>query len=360
MKNLYRNSLIILFPLLLISCQESTDKNKAVINTMDNDAKTESVSDKINESQIHEGNKNVWIDADLAVGMKRYGRDGYSDVDDGYAILQLFKAENIDIKGMSAVFGNTKIKDAYRLSQKMADEFAPYEIPVFKGAGEALVLDKVETNDAVEALAKQLRKESLHILAIGPATNIATLVLLYPELKSQIKEVVLVAGRRSPTSYFEIGKAEIKHAPDLNFDLDNNAFRVLFENEIPVVLCPFEISNKVWITQNDLKRLSKGSPATKWIAENSQSWLQQWVSTGENGFNPFDVLASHYLIAPEDIVKEKLNAHLEIHTNDMMLDSSEKNFKNYLICNETEGTQVTYCYDVVEDFHKKLMGSLLE
>lgn len=350
MKNLYRNSLIILFTLVLISCQKSTDKNKVLTDAMD----------KTDESQIHEGNKNVWIDADLAVGMKRYGREGYSDVDDAYAILQLFKAENITIKGISAVFGNTKIEDAFRLSQEMTNEFAPYEIPVFKGAGEALTLDQVETNDAVEALAKQLRKESLHILAIGPATNIATLVLLYPELKSQIKEVVLVAGRRSPTSYFEIGKTDVKHAPDLNFDLDNNAFRVLLENEIPVVLCPFEISNKVWITPNDLESLSKGDSAAKWIAEKSQPWLQQWTSTGENGFNPFDVLASHYLIAPEDIVKEKLNAHLEIHTNDMKLDSSDKHFKNYLLCDKTEGARITYCYDVVDDFHQKLMQSLLK
>ncbi|MCA1753004.1 MAG: hypothetical protein LC670_14665, partial [Flavobacteriales bacterium] len=32
--------------------------------------------------------KKIWIDADLAVGMKRIGRLGYSDVDDGYAIIQ--------------------------------------------------------------------------------------------------------------------------------------------------------------------------------------------------------------------------------------------------------------------------------
>ena len=261
---------------------------------------------------------------------------------------------------MSAVFGNTRIDDAYRISQKMADDFAPYDIPVFKGAGTALDLDKVETNDAVEALAQQLRKEPLHILAIGPATNIATLVLLYPELKSQIKEVVLVAGRRSPTDYFEIGKTEIEHAPDLNFDLDNNAFRVLLENEINLVLCPFEISNKVLITQDDLKKLSNADPASQWIAEKSQPWLEQWKSMGEKGFHPFDVLASHYLIAPEDIIHEELKAHLEIHPNDMKLDSPGNHFKNYLICDKTHGSPVTYCYDIVEDYHEKLMKSLLK
>jgi pyrimidine-specific ribonucleoside hydrolase len=353
MNNLFKISLLTCFSLAMMSCQKSkTDTTEKSDQT--------SASAQVEQDQTPEAKKRVWIDADVAVGMERYGREGYSDVDDGYAILQLFKAEHIDIKGMSAVFGNTRINDAYRLSQYMANEFAPYEIPVYKGAGEAITLDTVTTNPAVEALAKQLKQEPMHILAIGPATNIATLILLYPELKSQIKEVVLVAGRRSPTAYFEIGKPTVRHAPDLNFDLDNDAFRVLLENEIPVVLCPFEISNKVWITQEDLKALSKDGPGAQWMAEKSQPWINQWKAMGEEGFNPFDVLASHYLMAPEDIVKEELKAHLEIHPNDMKLDAEGTHFKNYLICNTSEGAPITYCYDVSEDYHQKLMQSLLK
>ena len=292
--------------------------------------------------------------------MKRYHREGYSDVDDGYAILQLFYADTVKIHGISAVFGNTKIDDAYRLCNKMASEFAPYEIPVYKGAGEKIQLEKVETNDAIEALASALRQEALSIMAIGPATNIGILLLLYPELKSQIKEVVLVAGRRTPTSYFKIGKPQSRHAPDLNFDLDNDAFRIMFEYGVKVVLCPFEISNKVWLTAKDLDILKNGNPANDWLSEESQPWLQQWLVGGENGFNPFDVLASHYLIAPEDLIMEELKAHLEIHPNDMLLDTPEHNFKQYLICDKTEGFPVTYCYDVVADYQQKLMDSLLK
>ncbi|PKA97258.1 pyrimidine-specific ribonucleoside hydrolase [Flavobacteriaceae bacterium MAR_2009_75] len=303
--------------------------------------------------------KHVWIDTDLAVGMERYGREGFSDVDDGYALLQLFKADNIKITGISAVFGNTRIDDAYRLSKKMASEYAPYEIPVFKGAGEKINLDKVETNEAVEAMAAALKKQPQSIMAIGPATNVGILLLLHPELKSQIKEVILVAGRRTPTSYFEIGNP-VRHAPDLNFDLDNDAFRILLENEIKVVLCPFEISNKVWLTSKHLDQLKNGDKGNDWLSEKSRPWLQQWIVAGDTGFNPFDVLASHYLIAPEDLVMEELNAHLEIHPNDMRLGSPENNYKQYLLCNKEHGAKIIYCYDVSPDYHEKLMESLLK
>ena len=158
---------------------------------------------------------------------------------------------------------------------------------MYRGAGKAIDLQKVETNDAVEALAEALRKQTLTIMAIGPATNVGLLLLKYPELKAQIEEVVLVAGRRKPTDYFSIGN-QGSRARDLNFDLDNDAFRLMFEHEVPVTLCPFEISSKVWLKEADLDQLAQGNAGNRWLAYASKAWLQQWVEQGADGFNPFE------------------------------------------------------------------------
>jgi pyrimidine-specific ribonucleoside hydrolase len=303
--------------------------------------------------------KKIWIDTDLSVGMKRHRREGYCDVDDGYAVLQLMKAENVEIAGISAVFGNTLIENAYALSQHMVREFAENKIPVFKGAGEAIDLSNVRTNQAVEALAEALKEQPMTIMAIGPASNIGLLLLKHPELKERIEEVVLVAGRRKPTDYFKIGD-QGNHAQDLNFDLDNDAFRMMFESGIPVTLCPFEISNKVWLRQGDLDRLaSSNEQGNLWLANASQAWLQQWLNQGADGFNPFDVLASHYLISPEDIVSEELNARLEIHPDDTKKDNERNIFKQYLLCDRRPGFPVKYCYGVETDYHDRLLESFL-
>ncbi|WP_289037888.1 nucleoside hydrolase [uncultured Zobellia sp.] len=303
--------------------------------------------------------KKVWIDTDLSVGMTRHKREGYCDVDDGYAVLQLIKADTIEICGISAVFGNTIIENSYPLSQQMSTEFAMGNIPVYKGAGEAIDLKDVNSNEGVEALAEALRRQPMTIMAIGPATNIGLLLLKHPELKSEIQEVVLVAGRRTPQDYFKIGNKG-NHAQDLNFDLDNDAFRLMFEHGVPVTLCPFEISNKVWIKTEDLDALEKGDEGNKWLANASRAWLQQWVDQGADGFNPFDVLASHYIISPEDIISENLNARLEIHPDDTVKENNKQVFKPYLLCDKKEGFPVKYCYDVVSGYHKKLMDSLLK
>lgn len=301
--------------------------------------------------------KQLWIDTDLSVGMKRHAREGYCDVDDGYAVLQLMKADAVQIHGISAVFGNTLIENSYPLCQYMSREFADDQIPVYKGAGEAIDLSKVQSNEAVEALAGALQTQKLIILAIGPATNVGLLLLKYPELSSQIEEVVLVAGRRRSTDYFAIG-TQGRHARDLNFDLDNDAFRLLFERKVPVTLCPFEISNKVWLKATDLDELAEGDAGCRWLAEKSRVWLQQWVGQGAEGFNPFDVLASHYIIAPEDIISEPLNARLEINMDDTIKDNDRQAFKQYLLCDEEPGYPVKYCYDVVDDYHMRLMASM--
>jgi pyrimidine-specific ribonucleoside hydrolase len=303
--------------------------------------------------------RKVWIDTDLAVGMKRdaRNRDGYSDVDDGYAILQLLQSEKIEVVALSAVFGNTKLENAYQLCQHMSAQYASYELPVYKGAAEAINLEKVESNEAVEALAAALKIEKLTILAIGPATNVGLLLLKYPDLSTQIEEVVLVAGRRTPKDYFLIGNPG-RHAWDLNFDLDNDAFRIMFEKKLNITLCPYEISKKVWIKKEDLQSLAQKSTGAKWLSKHSEPWLSQWIELGADGFNPFDVLASHYLSEPEAIISEQLNARLEIHPNDTIDPNPNEAFKQYLICDSKNGFPVKYCFDVVENYHEKLMQTL--
>lgn len=302
--------------------------------------------------------KKIWIDTDLSVGMKRHHRSGYCDVDDGFAVWQLMRSPSVHIAGISAVFGNTLIDNAYALSLEMSEQFAPYSIPVFKGFGEAIDLAKIERNEAIDALAEELKRGPMTIMAIGPATNIGVLLLQYPELKDQIQEVVLVAGRRSPTDYFSIGN-QGNRARDLNFDLDNHAFQIMFQAGIPITLCPFEISNKVWITAEDLDLLKTGDPGCQYLEKHSRNWLAQWINQGAEGFNPFDVLASHYIIAPDDIISENLNARLEIHIDDTIVNNDKRSFKNYLLCDHQPGYAVKYCYDVVPEYHTNLMQTLL-
>ena len=79
------------------------------------------------------------------------------------------------------------------------------------------------------------------MLAIGPVTNVATVVKNHPELANQIDEVVVCAGR-TPGFPFRPGLEKVT-VGDYNFERDPEAFRVLFDAGIRVVLSGFECSS---------------------------------------------------------------------------------------------------------------------
>ena len=62
------------------------------------------------------------------------------------------------------------------------------------GAASADALGK--RTEAVESIAAALSQAPLTIVAVGPVTNIGSLVKLYPDLHDRIEKIVMVAARR--------------------------------------------------------------------------------------------------------------------------------------------------------------------
>lgn len=140
---------------------------------------------------------------------------------------------------------------------------------------------------------------------IGPVTNVGTLLQLHPELAPRVQSIVMVAARRPGQSFVSSqgnGQQQTPH-PDLNFDCDVDAMRLLLDTEVPLVFAPWEVSDKVWLTRDDLDALANTeSEAAQYLAHHSRSWLESWVSMiGFAGFNPFDSLAVAAISHPEKL-----------------------------------------------------------
>ena len=303
----------------------------------------------------------VWIDTDIAIGAGNQN-DGFADVDDAYAIAHLIKAPSVQIMGISTVFGNTDIDQASRLANEMVDRFCEQPVPVCQGLASALELQQIKITDAVIGMRDALRKNRMKIMAIGPASNIGNLLLLYPELALQIDSVVLVAGRRSPVDHFKVGPTHHPPFPDLNFDLDPIAFRILLQHDIQVHLLPFEISHKVWVNQADLDHISGLGELGAWLASHSQAWLNQWQPYGVSGFNPFDVLASGYIIDSQSYEWQDLPVNISIHIDDTIIqdESVPHAYKPYLIASPANKSNriVRYCHTPPPSFKEDLLSLL--
>lgn len=298
----------------------------------------------------------VWIDTDPAVGVKD------RDVDDGFALLQAFHSPEVQVCGVSIVFGNTTLDRAWEVGQSMVQRFGPAGVRAYRGAAGAVDLG-VET-DATKALAEALRRESLVILALGPVTNVATVVANHPEVMSNIDRIVAVAGRR-PGQRFTTGTVNVNGHRDFNFEQDAEAFRRLLLSNVPMTLAPFEISSRVWITAEDLNLLRHGPESARWMRRPAEAWLGLWKRTfSVDGFNPFDTLAVARVTSPSLLACETLPAQIEVLPDDV----TEKRMqgvaveqKPYLLVSgdfAPPARPVEYCYRAADAFKSDLLRRL--
>lgn len=301
--------------------------------------------------------KTVWIDSDPSL------QPGGHEVDDGFALLQAFHSPELKIRGVSVVFGNAPYAQAWPMAQEIVRRFAPKDVKSFSGAAKASQLG--EETDAVRAIAAALQKEKLTILALGPVTNVASLLKLHPELHKNILEIIVVAGRR-PGQRFIAKPEQTRPFRDFNFELDAPAFQVLLDSSVPLVFAPWEVSSKVWLREAELNRLAQGTEATKFLFAPASDWLKKWQrDLGLDGFNPFDTLAVGYLTSPKLIESEELFSEIKMLPDDVNtkpLVDGKLAEKPYLLAGKEIASKrrVKYCYGVSPKFTADLMNRLLK
>jgi inosine-uridine nucleoside N-ribohydrolase len=298
----------------------------------------------------------VWIDADPAVGVKD------RDVDDGLALLQAFHSPELQVRGVSIVFGNTSLDRAWPIGQSIVRRFGPSALHAYRGAAGAADLG-VET-DATRALVAALTRESLVVLALGPATSVATVVMNHPELAPHIQRIVAVAGRR-PGQRFTTGTLNTNGHRDFNFEQDPDAFRALLASNVPLTLTPFEISSKVWITARDVDALRRGPESARWIRGPAQAWLALWTRTfAVDGFNPFDTLAVGRVTSPSLLTCDPLPARIDVLADDVTearMQGVTVPRKAYLLVSSDfppPSRSVEYCSRASESFKPDLLRRL--
>jgi pyrimidine-specific ribonucleoside hydrolase len=244
----------------------------------------------------------VWVDTDLAVGIEE------RDVDDGLALLAALRSPELQVVGISAVFGNGDLPDVHRLTLELLER-AGAGLDVHRGAATSTQLG--EGTEATRALDAALDEvDDLVVLALGPLTTVATVLQERFRRRKPLPRVVAVAGRR-PGQLFQVGNG----APmgDFNLECDPAAMAALLSTTAPVTLAGFEVASHVWLRREHLAALSDGPPAARWLAEPSLRWLELWERRfGVEGFHPFDTLAVAAVARPELVRTEVSTARVTI------------------------------------------------
>ncbi|MCE0539589.1 nucleoside hydrolase [Kineosporia rhizophila] len=191
----------------------------------------------------------VWFDCDTGI-------------DDALALAQLAASPSIDLVGVSTVSGNIDAAQAARNTLDLLALLGRDDVPVAVGSHDPLVGKyaggapevhggngigdvqlarsprEVQTRSGVEELLAAARAHAgeLHLIAVGPLTNLAHALVQEPELPSLVKHVTIMGG-----AVWVPGNLTA-HA-EANIANDAEAARIVFRAGWPVTLVPLDVTH---------------------------------------------------------------------------------------------------------------------
>jgi purine nucleosidase len=227
-----------------------------------------------------------------------------SDVDDILALVMLAKSPELDLVGITTVYGDTLHRA--RIAKATCAMLQRPEVKIIAGAPkplsgrqvywaghegegipglETFSFDtSVKAEEYLVASAEQSPGE-LEILAIGPLTNIAKAIELSAAFKSGVKHLYIMGGA------FWLDR------PEHNIRCDVDAAQIVFESGIPITAVGLDLTLRVWITEKDVQSIAAmPSSLGAILAEQIRSW---WSFRDLDKNNPHDPLAALAMIHPQ-------------------------------------------------------------
>lgn len=246
-------------------------------------------------------------------------------LDDALAIVLVVKSQLFDVLAITTVSGNSAIFNTTRNARFVLDQLKS-STPLFSGIGKPLRRKLTTANvqgkdglgdikvantpkltgNAVYKINKLICKypNQITVLALGPLSNIAKLLIEYPKASTLIKEIVIMGGA------VEAGGNKSKYS-EFNFYVDPEAVDLVFKSKIKKVLVPLDVCNKATL---ELKSFEKFKPSFSYeLAKSYQQGLKKYDSIDK--IIPYDPLAAYYLINPRAFKTQEMR--LSVKTDDM-------------------------------------------
>lgn len=211
--------------------------------------------------------QSLWLDTDIG-----------DDTDDLFALALILASPELDLQGVSTVFGETGQRA--RLAQTLLQLQGRTDVPVHAGCGHPLLgpgrmevmpngpmprepiaqgpcarpaarLPALGATHAVEALAAHLQTHPQTTpVAIGPLTNLATLLLQEPAAAARISRLIVMGGEFKRTMW------------EWNIHCDPSSAACVISSGIPIDFIPWDIGMTCTVSPAQLERLFASATRT--------------------------------------------------------------------------------------------------
>lgn len=255
--------------------------------------------------------KNVILDVDTGI-------------DDATAIALATYSKKLNVKLITTIAGNLSVNEVTKNTLNFLHAINKGNVPVAVGANKPMEREK---DDSIQAHGKKglgkykfpkhdlkpvklnavekmhevitKSKDSLIIIALGPLTNVAQLLLKYPEDKEKI-EYILISGGLLYDS---------KKNPYLSFNImqDPEAARYVMKSGEKIIICPSNHGHTAYLTPEEVEETRKTNKTGEMLEYIFRSYKDRHVKVGIATHDPCAVIyASH----PEIFKTEMMYVHI--------------------------------------------------
>lgn len=202
---------------------------------------------------------------------RRIVMDVDTGTDDALAILYAVGHPDLEVLGISCVAGNVAIDQVVINTCKVLDAARAGDIPVAAGAVRPLIerarrqggshgpdgLAGIQLPDsarhpsplsAVELMHQLVMAspEPVSLVTLGPKTNVAMLLIMYPDVVTRLEKIIFMGG--------SVDGGSVTAVAEFNVWQDPEAARCVIESSIPTTMYGFDLFGRLAVNQADADR----------------------------------------------------------------------------------------------------------
>ncbi len=214
-------------------------------------------------------------------------------IDDAVAILMAHYHAGAEIAGITTVQGNVAREHVTRNVCDLLSYLGADAVPVYEGASRPLVQEPVSASEihgpkglgsvalpSSAKLAEPLPAPAgiaalleLHpgatIVALGPLTNIALTINLYPQVIEHIGSLVVMGGA--------LGDGNVTKFAEFNAFADPEAAHVVLSAGLPVTLVPWDACISMRMSPDELRSVVGEEPGKGALVIELQQWIFSYM-----------------------------------------------------------------------------------
>ena len=249
-----------------------------------------------------------------------------TDVDDIIALALILTSPELELIGVTTVHADVHLRATMVL--KVLALRGITNVPVMAGTSDPLLrlvpryweghegqgllepgdaeTYKAAHEHAVDYLVRTVMDNpgKIHLLAVGPMTNVAAALIREPRLAQNLAHVTIMGG--VVRGHHALDLPFVEH----NIRLDPEAAHILFTSGVPLTAVPLDVTTQVRITKDDVARIRREGGTAFHEAVASQ--LEHYPRFARTGWTfMHDPLAIAAAIRPELVTCRSLHVHVE-------------------------------------------------